>query len=343
MPATACDWPSSIARGRRWRVNPAADAGDPFSTREFPLLFFDPGLVELDTPADLTRQLLVARATVSDDRGLIAARQGAQTTLVLVATSALALVGGLVLTVRAAQANARLVTLRSDFVSAVTHELKTPIATIRAISETLASGRSSSAEVARDYALLAVQESKRLTRLIDNLLAYSRISDVTQAYAFESVPVGIMLHKSLKEFDTQIRTAGFSVTVDIPETLPLVLADIPSMVLAIGNLIDNAVRYSSDRRELALTAHALPSAVRIEVRDAGRGIPDDEIRLVTRKFFRGQASGSGGSGLGLAIAERIVRDHAGTLAIESRPGEGTTVAITLPEANADDEEAHSDR
>ena len=179
--------------------------------------------------------------------------------------------------------------------------------------------------------------------MIDNLLAYSRMSDVTQAYAFEPVPVGILLSQSLKEFDTQLRTAEFAVTVDVPETLPLVLADIPSMVLAIGNLIDNAIRYSSDRRELAVTARPLPSAVRIEVRDAGRGIPEDEIGLVTRKFFRGQASGSGGSGLGLAIAQRIVSDHAGTLSIQSRPGEGTTVAITLPEASADDEEAHPDR
>jgi signal transduction histidine kinase len=262
---------------------------------------------------------------------------------VLVATSALALVGGLVLTVRAAQANARLVTLRSDFVSAVTHELKTPIATIRAISETLASGRSSNAEATRDYALLAVQESKRLTRLIDNLLAYSRISDVTQAYAFEAVPAGVLIRQSLKEFDTQLRTGGFAVTLGISEALPLVLADTPSMVLAIGNLIDNAIRYSSDRHELTISAKALGSGVRIEVRDAGRGIPDNEIGLVTGKFFRGRESGSGGSGLGLSIAQRIVRDHAGTLSIESRPSGGTTVSITLPAASADDEEAHPDR
>ncbi len=321
----------------------AQQAGDPFSTRVFPLLFFDPGLVELDMPSDLTRQMLIAQATVSDDRGLVVARQGAQTTLVLVATSALVLVGGLVLTVRAAQANARLVALRSDFVSAVTHELKTPIATIRAISETLASGRSSTAESTRDYALLAAQESKRLTRLIDNLLAYSRISDVTQAYSFEAVPVSVLIRQSLKEFDTQLRTAGFVVTVDIPETLPLVLADTASMVLAIGNLIDNAVRYSTDRHELTLSARAVGSGVRIDVRDAGRGIPDNEIGLVTGKFFRGKESGSGGSGLGLSIAQRILRDHAGTLSIESRPGGGTTVGITLPAASAEDEEAYSDR
>jgi signal transduction histidine kinase len=85
------------------------------------------------------------------------------------------------------------------------------------------------------------------------------------------------------------------------------------------------------------------TGVRIEVRDAGRGIPEHELGLVTRKFFRGQASGSGGSGLGLAIAKRIVTDHSGTLLVESRPDQGTAVAITLPGANAEDEEAHSDR
>jgi len=109
------------------------------------------------------------------------------------------------------------------------------------------------------------------------------------------------------------------------------------MVLAIGNLVDNAIRYSPDSRHLTLSARAVPSGVRLEVRDAGRGIPDDEIGLVTRKFFRGQASGSGGTGLGLSIAQRIINDHSGTLSIQSRPGEGTTVAVTLPATNADDE------
>ena len=318
--------------------------GQPFSVREFPLLFFDPALIELDRPSDLSREMLTAHAVVADDRGLIAARQGARTTLVLVATSALVLVGGLAFTVRAAQANARLVTLRSDFVSAVTHELKTPIATIRAISETLAFGRSSNAESSRDYALLAVQESKRLTRLIDNLLAYSRISDVTQAYAFEPIPVGVMIRQSLKEFDGQLRTAGFTVTVDASEQLPLVLVDTTSMMLAIGNLIDNAIRYSGGARRLTITARQLAATVRIEVHDAGPGIPKHEIGQVTRKFFRGQKSGSGGSGLGLSITQRIVSDHSGSLSIESEPGEGTTVAVTLPSMSVEDErQADSDR
>jgi signal transduction histidine kinase len=317
-------------------------AGAPSSTRQFPLLFFDPVLVELERPGDLAIQTLTARALVADDRGLMAARQGSWTTLALVAASALALVGGLLLTVRAAEANARLVTMRSDFVSAVTHELKTPVATIRAISETVAAGRSTNPDAIRDYALLAAQESKRLTRLIDNLLAYSRLSDVTQAYTFEPVRVGALVALTLKEFDAQLRTGGFRVDVDVADALTI-MADTTAMMLAIGNLIDNAIRYSTERRELRIAARALPPLVRLDVSDAGRGIPADEIEQVTRRFFRGQASRSGGSGLGLWIAKRIVSDHGGSLAIASTPGDGTTVTITLGEGRVDDEEADSGR
>jgi two-component system sensor histidine kinase ArlS len=115
------------------------------------------------------------------------------------------------------------------------------------------------------------------------------------------------------------------------------------MGLAISNLIDNAIRYSADRKELTVVARPAPSGAHIDVRDAGRGIPEHELSLVARKFFRGRDSGSGGSGLGLYIAQQIVRDHGGALTISSRPNEGTTVTISLRGATADDEEADPDR
>lgn len=306
----------------------AADA--PASSRQFRMLFFDPGLVALDPPDDLRGGAWTARATISGDRALMAARVGARRTLSIAAVSAIVLALGFVLTVRAARANARLIAMRSDFVSAVTHELKTPIATIRAIAETLASGRSNNPGMAREYAQFAVLEAKRLTRLIDNLLAYARITDVTEAYAFEPVPITTIAQLSLKEFTSQLSAAGFSVDVNIPDQLPPVRADRPSMVLAISNLLDNAIRYSNVTRKLTIAAHASNGSVVVQVTDAGIGIPASEIKHVTRKFFRGNGAISGGSGLGLSIAQRIVSDHAGSLSIQSEVGVGTTVSITLP-------------
>lgn len=322
-----------------------ASADDaPSSRRRFSLLFFDPGLVALDPPSDLDQETWTAWAIVSGDRALLAARLGASRTLGIASVSALVLVVGTALTIRAARANARLMAMRSDFISAVTHELKTPIATIRAVSETVASGRSTDAGLAREYAQLAVHETKRLTRLIDNLLAYARITDVTEAYSFEPIGIATIARETLKEFHSQLSKEGFVVNVDIPYDLPLVRADRASMALALGNLLDNAIRYSNGTRKLTITAHESVGSVVLEVTDAGRGIPEHEIQHVTRKFFRGHGAISGGSGLGLSIAQRIVSDHAGSLVIRSEVGVGTTVRITLPSAAmANDEKTNPGR
>lgn len=316
----------------------------PSSRRRFSLLFFDPGLVALDPPNDLEHETWTAWAIVSGDRALLAARIGARRTLGIASVSALVLAVGTVLTIRAARANARLMAMRSDFVSAVTHELKTPIATIRAVSETVASGRSTDPGLAREYAQLAVHETKRLTRLIDNLLAYARITDVTEVYSFEPVGIATIARQTLKEFHSQLSTEGFVVNVDVPYDLPLVRADRASMVLALGNLLDNAIRYSNGTRRLTIAARESVGCIVLEVTDAGRGIPEHEIQHVTRKFFRGHGAISGGSGLGLSIAQRIVSDHAGSLVIRSEVGVGTTVRITLPSAAlTNDEETNPGR
>jgi len=312
------------------------------STRQFALLFFNPTLVTVDPPSDLRRDTWTVRTAVSDDRMFGAARVGARRTLSVAAVSALALAVGLVLTMQGVRTNARLSAMRSEFVSAVTHELKTPISTIRAACETLAAGRRVDAELSREYAQLAVDEAKRLTRLIDNLLAYARITDMTEAYSFEALDARTLGQQALKEFQSPLQAAGFSVVLTMPDGLPAVRADRPSMVLAIGNLIDNAIRYSPDRRELKISGRASNGSVVIEVADTGVGIPAEEIPHVTQRFFRGSRAAAGGTGLGLSIAHRIAVDHGGSLSINSEPGVGTTVALSLPLAGAVHEEANLD-
>jgi signal transduction histidine kinase len=191
--------------------------------------------------------------------------------------------------------------------------------------------------MSREYAQLGVHEAKRLTRLINNLLAYARIADITSAYSFEPLSLAAIANETLKEFDSQLATAGFSVVVDIAPDLPPVRADRPSMALAVGNLIDNAIRYSTAVRRLTLSARASNGTVTMEVADAGIGIPAPEIPFVTKRFFRGRGAASGGSGLGLSIAQRIVSDHGGSLSICSAVGGGTTVSIALPCASASHE------
>jgi signal transduction histidine kinase len=298
--------------------------------RPFALMFFDPRLVLLNPPPDLPNRTWLVQVAVARDPTLLAAINGADRTLIVSALAAVSLAVGLVLTGRAARQSARLAEMRSEFVSTVTHELKTPIATIRAAGDTLVSGRIATPEASREYAQMVVQEAKRLTRLVDNLLAYARVTDIADIYFFEATQVDALVSEALDSSHAHLMAARFDVDVDIPGTLPAVRVDRMAIELLLDNLIDNAIRYSTDHHALSIRARARPDFVDIAIIDRGSGIPADEIGRVTRKFVRGRRAVSGGSGLGLAIATRIASDHGGSIAIVSQLDEGTTVTVTLP-------------
>jgi signal transduction histidine kinase len=295
----------------------------------FPLAFFDPLVVAVDPPPDLSVKSWTAVANPVHDPTLAAAESGARRTLAVGAVMALALTIGLWLSLEAGRASETLADMRADFVSAVTHELKTPIANMRAIHETLASGRVTS-EMSREYAEMGIREATRLTRLVDNLLAYARITDVAHAYAFEPVAIEAIVDRSVKEFAPNLAHGDFEVHVDMPDGLPMVKADPTALNLLLNNLLDNAIRYSKERHHLTIAGRAHSGSVTLEVTDKGVGIPAEDIERVTRKFWRGQESHAGGSGLGLAIVDRIVADHGGTLEIRSTVGAGTSVIVSLP-------------
>jgi signal transduction histidine kinase len=307
----------------------SAQAGAPVATRQFPVAFFDSTAVAVDPPADLSLTWWTAAATARDDPTLAAAERGARRTLAIAAVMTLTLAVGLMASLRAARASADLAVMRADFVSAVTHELKTPLANIRAINETLASGRATP-EMIREYAHMGIGEATRLTRLVDNLLAYSRVTDVADVYSFEAVALADVVQRSLQEFGAILQRDQFTVSIDVPDDLPLVRADPNALGLLLNNLIDNAIRYSRQTRALTIAATADANAITLRVTDQGVGIPADELTRVTRKFFRGRGSVSSGSGLGLAIVDRIVADHSGTMQILSTEGQGTTVSVTIP-------------
>jgi signal transduction histidine kinase len=310
--------------------------------RTFEVAFFDPRLVAVNRPTDLPRHEWAVEVKAFPDPPLAIALQTANRTLIIAGLAAVTLAIGLILTARAVKASASLAELRSEFVSTVTHELKAPIATIRAIGDTLVSGRiASDADAQRDYARLVVQESKRLTRLVDNLLAMSRITDVTEAYSFEPQSVSDAIAAALQDFHQQLQDGGFEVHVDVPEDLPAILADSTAIHLMLDNILHNAIRYSDQMRSIHIAASVVGRAVRIEITDRGRGIPADEIHKVTRKFFRGRRVVPGGSGLGMAIVQRIVVDHGGQLEIHSVVDAGTTIAVHLPVAGGHREEART--
>lgn len=309
-------------------VPPTPDAG-PLSRRVLPLLFFDPRLVAVDPPNDLARERLTIVVSAAQDPGLRTANRAAVATLTLASAAGVALILGFSMTARAARASATLAQVRSEFVASITHELKTPIATIRAIGDILTTGRMAGPAVVPRYGQLVTNEAKRLGRLVDNVLAFSRITDVADVYSFETLSIAEVVDEVLRDLGTVLAEKGFAVTVALPPDLPAVRGDRFALRLLLDNLLDNAVKYSAATRSITVTARYEPPMVALSVRDDGVGISATEIGQVTRRFFRGSAARPGGNGLGLAIVQKIVDDHDGVLTIDSVEGRGTTVAVSL--------------
>lgn len=302
----------------------------PATSRSFPLLFFDPATITVDPPPDLDVRRWEVQVSAARDPTLVWATRSADWALLIAVAAAFALSLSLVFTVHIVRINARLAEMRADFVSTVTHELRTPLATIRAVGDTLVRGRVTGSEAISEYAQMLVQEAKRLTRLVDNLLAYARVTDITEVYAFERQVPAELIEDVLRGFQHQLTDGGFEVVVDVPSELPLVRVDRTSMRLALDNVVDNAIRYSGERRWIGISAGTDESSVTIEVRDRGIGIPADDLPQIQKKFVRGKLASPGGNGLGLAIVSRIVKDHGGRFDIASTIGIGTTVRLQLP-------------
>ena len=300
------------------------------ATREFPLYFFDPSLTSVEIPPDLTPRIWKIAANAGGDPTLALAARGARRTVLVVAAAVITLALGLFIAVGAARGSAALAAVRADFVSTVTHELKTPLSTIRTVGEMLVRDRVKTPDDLKKYARILVQEGNRLSRLVNNLLAYSRVTDVADVYSFQRQDPAELVAEAVLGFRRQLTDTDSRLDVDVPPDLPPIRADRTAMVLALDNVIDNAIRYSAPPPRVSISATAGKGEVRFEVSDRGAGIPPDELAHVRRRFVRGRGASGSGSGLGLAIVSRIIEDHGGRMDIASEVAAGTKVTLIIP-------------
>ncbi len=300
--------------------------------RDFVPLFFDPVMLPALAPSTAPRRPWAVRVGAASVGVLTPARRATRGAYTTLAVAAVASVVGMLLTMRALRSRARLTAMQSDFVCTVTHELKTPVAFIRLLGETLSKGRYESSETIRQYARILSQEAWRLTRLIDNILALSRVTEATQ-YSAESIEIAEMLEEVLSHFRPQLAERDFEVDVRVEPDSIRIMGDRTMIAQAVDNLVANAIKYSTERRVLAIRACVHGEWVRLEVEDRGVGIREDDLPRVFDKFFRGRsgdAADIGGSGLGLAIVKRVAEKHGGRVQLSSVPGEGTCVQLLLP-------------
>lgn len=251
---------------------------------------------------------------------------GGATALVLVILSA-----GVVLLLRDIAREARTNRLRSDFVSSVSHELKTPITLIRLYSETLLRPDAFREEDRDGFYSIIVRESERLGRLVDRILTFSRVERGDQVYTFEEGDIAPVIARVVEDYREYLERAGFRLERALAPSAPAVRFDAGAVSQAVVNLLDNAVKYSGESREIAVRLAAENGCVRFEVTDHGLGIPAAERERIFGRFYRvPNGSGKGGYGLGLFLVRHIMDAHGGRIEVESEPGRGSRFWLTFP-------------
>jgi signal transduction histidine kinase len=227
--------------------------------------------------------------------------------------------------------------LQSDFVSAVSHEFRTPLTTMRQLSEMLASGRVSSDARRQEFYDTLLAESGRLHRLVEGLLNFGRMEAGATDYRLEPIDVGALVCEVVSEFQREVPDASAGVAATAAAAVPLVRADRAALSRVIWNLLDNAVKYSPATRIAQVEVDVAAGRVEVRVRDRGIGIPSHEQAAIFGKFVRGDAARRAniqGAGVGLAMVRRIVEAHGGEITVESVVGQGSTFTVAIPVANA---------
>ena len=300
-----------------WVVSANWDGGKPEAERTFTDVF-----------PHLTLAIKYQGTTIAD----IVARFLRYNYIVLGALSLL-MAGGVWLTYRNLSREMTLARLKSDFVANVSHELRTPLALIRLYAETLELGRLTAKDKYQEYFRIIREESERLTALINNILDFSRIEAGRKEYEFKQTNLAELVHSTLESYRFQIQQNGFAFDENISGDIPPVVVDREAIARSLLNLVNNALKYSKDRKYIAVSLYRSDTWVNLEVRDRGIGIPKNEQEKIFEKFYRcGDAlvHNIKGSGLGLSLVRHIARAHGGDVLVESAPEKGSKFTIALP-------------
>jgi len=245
--------------------------------------------------------------------------------------------GSAALLVSAARRAERLGRQQIEFVAGVSHELRTPLAVIRSAGENLADGVVREPAQVKSYGALVRDEGRRLTEMVEEVLALAGADSRAPARAPVAVPE--LVQAALAACASELRALGIVAETDVPAGLPPVLGDEGALRRALRNLIENAIKYGGEARWVGLRAGTAPGRhgpeVWVSVADRGLGIPAEEARHIFEPFFRGHDATAGhinGSGLGLSLVRRIATSHGGTVSVEKGTERGSVFTLRLPAA-----------
>ena len=238
---------------------------------------------------------------------------------------------GILLILRDILREKRLAHLRSEFVSNVTHELKTPLTSIHLFAESVLLDRLNTESGKKEYLQIILNETERLKRIINNILDFSRKESGQIEYRKEKVNLTDLITSALKDFNYWLDEKKFTVKTELEENI-IITADHDAIKQVVINLLDNAIKYSGDNKEIHVRLASNNDKIIMEFEDKGIGIPEDQLEAIFEKFYRVSETirdGVSGTGLGLTVVKEIIEAHKGELLVESQLNKGSKFTILL--------------
>ncbi len=226
--------------------------------------------------------------------------------------------------------------LKNDFIATVSHELKTPLASMRVLADTLLEGNYKDQKQATEYLHLICKENKRLSGLIDNFLTFSRMERNKHVFEMSKTSPTAIANSAVEAVMTKFGEGQCEFEVKISDDLPDVSADHDAMVTVLVNLLDNAYKYSNEQKRIEFGVYCEDGSVCFRISDNGIGLSQRAIKKIFKRFYqvdRSLSRRAEGCGLGLSIAKFIVDAHKGSITVDSKPGTGSTFTVKLPAAN----------
>lgn len=221
--------------------------------------------------------------------------------------------------------------MQAEFISQLSHELRTPLTVINGWSETLLADESMDADTRQGLKIIS-SEAQRLTEMVMELLDFTRMQDGRMTLNVEPTDIRGEFEDTVYMYGSRLAQDGISLNyLDDDQDIPEISCDPKRLRQVFLNILDNAAKHGGEGKRIEASMSYENSSVVVRIRDFGPGIPEDEIPLVKKKFYKGSSSARG-SGIGLAVCDEIVEMHNGTLTLENAPGGGTLVTVTLPDA-----------
>jgi len=242
-------------------------------------------------------------------------------------------IGAGALAIRAVNHQIKMNRLKNDFIATVTHELKTPLASMRLLVDTLLEGNYKDEQTATEYLQLVANENKRLTHLIDSFLTFSRMERNKQVFDLASVSPLDIANTAIEAIRPKFDDGKVDFEFHVRKPIPMILADKDGIVTVLVNLLENAYKYTNSDKRIELNIYKQNGDVCFAVKDNGIGLSPRVQRKIFNRFYQGDSRLSRraeGCGLGLSIVKYIVNAHKGTIEVKSQLNQGSTFTVKFP-------------